>query len=60
MFIGASSRVGDDGRSETQLDLAARAELEVDRLVLAVGAEEAQVHRQPAAGADLLLDDLAA
>ena len=42
-----------------QLGLAAALELEVDRLVLAVGAEEPQVHRQPAAGADLLLDDLA-
>src|ERR1044072_1927283 len=33
--------------------------MEVDLLVLAVGAEEAEVHRQPAAFADLLLDDLA-
>ena len=52
-------RVGDDGEVGDQLDLAVAAELEVDRLVLAVGAEEAEVHRQPAAGADLLLDDRA-
>ena len=52
-------RVGDDGQVGEQLDLAVAAELEVDRLVLAVGAEEPEVHRQPAAGADLLLDDRA-
>src|SRR3954462_8725997 len=49
--------VGDDGEVGAELNFAAFGELEVDRLVLAVGAEEAQVHRQPAARPDLLLDD---
>src|SRR5436305_765379 len=48
--------VGDDGQVGAQFDLAALVELDVDRLVLAVGAEDPQVHRQPAAGPDLLLD----
>src|SRR3954454_15500438 len=49
--------VRDDGEVGAQFDFAALAELEVDRLVLAVGPEDPQVHRQPAAGPDLLLDD---
>src|SRR3954464_976269 len=52
--------VGDDGQIGAEFDLPALGELEVDRLVLAVGAEEAQVHRQPAPRPDLLLDDRAA
>src|SRR5918999_5212391 len=40
-----------------QLDLAATRELDVHRLVLSVGAEQAEVHRKPASGADHLLDD---
>src|SRR3954462_11696355 len=51
--------VGDDPEVGAELDLAGLGELDIDRLVLAVGAEEAQVHRQPAARADLLLDDRA-
>ena len=45
----------------SQLDLAAAPELHVDRLVLTVGAEESDQHRQPAAEPDLgLLEDLGA
>src|SRR3954471_7241300 len=49
--------VGDDREVGAEFDFAALAELDVDRLVLAVGAEQPQVHRQPAPGADLLLDN---
>src|SRR4051812_30828493 len=49
--------VGDDPEVGAELDLAGLGELDIDRLVLAVGTEEAQVHRQPAARPDLLLDD---
>ena len=54
---GSSAWIGEVGG---QLDLAAAGELDVDGLVLAVGAEEADQHRQPAPDADLgLLEDRA-
>src|SRR6478735_7359860 len=51
--------VRDDREVGAELDFAALSELDVDRLVLAVGAEEAEIHRQPTARPDLLLDDRA-
>ena len=52
-WSGMTSSVGGE------LDRSVERVLDVDRLVLAVGAEQAQVHRHPAARGDRLLDDRA-
>src|SRR5437016_631442 len=56
--VGGRSFIRFDREVGGKLDLAAAGELHVDRLVLAVGAEKPDQHRQPAPEADLrLLED---